>query len=199
MSISRVYKIVNDVDDLIYIGSTTQILCKRMTKHRGSAREKKDRKLYVHMNKIGFEHFKILLIREYNNISKERLRYKEDKYINKFDTVNKGLNTNYANGLNCIHNMVRGYCKECKGKQICIHNNQKFQCLECKGHGICVHNKRKPSCKECNGSQICIHNKNRPCCIVCSPVTCDNCNKIYNKATIKRHQKSLKCINTNIQ
>ena len=28
MSISRVYKIINDYDDLVYIGSTAQILCK---------------------------------------------------------------------------------------------------------------------------------------------------------------------------
>ena len=37
MSISRVYKIVNDVDELVYIGSTQQILCKRMTNHRDRA------------------------------------------------------------------------------------------------------------------------------------------------------------------
>ena len=34
MSISRVYKILNDIDDLVYIGSTQQLLCRRMTEHR---------------------------------------------------------------------------------------------------------------------------------------------------------------------
>ncbi len=34
MNISRVYKIVNDIDGLVYIGSTKQILCRRMTEHR---------------------------------------------------------------------------------------------------------------------------------------------------------------------
>ena len=39
MNISRVYKIINDCDDLVYIGSTTQILCKRMSNHRDDAKE----------------------------------------------------------------------------------------------------------------------------------------------------------------
>ena len=34
MSISRVYKIINDVDELVYIGSTTCELSKRMAEHR---------------------------------------------------------------------------------------------------------------------------------------------------------------------
>ena len=81
MSISRVYKIVNDVDDLVYIGSTQQILCKRMTNHRDRAKQGDESKLYNHMKENGFQRFKIILIREYKDISKERLRYKEDKYI----------------------------------------------------------------------------------------------------------------------
>ena len=33
-----VYKIINDIDDLIYIGSTADKLCKRMVRHRSDAK-----------------------------------------------------------------------------------------------------------------------------------------------------------------
>ena len=71
MSISRVYKIVNDIDELVYIGSTKQILCRRMTEHRKLALKGCERKLYNHMRYIGAEHFRILCVREYKDISKE--------------------------------------------------------------------------------------------------------------------------------
>ncbi len=103
MSISRVYKILNDIDDLVYIGSTKQILCRRMAEHRKLALKGCARKLYNHMREIGAEHFKILGVREYKDISKDRLKYKEDKYIKIFDTVKTGLNMSYAFGKKCLH------------------------------------------------------------------------------------------------
>ena len=87
MSISRVYKIINDVDELVYIGSTTCELSKRMAQHRrdmrkanktsklydGRARASRGSALSDHMRANGVEHYKILLIKEYTDISKERL------------------------------------------------------------------------------------------------------------------------------
>ncbi len=61
MSISRVYKIVNDIDELVYIGSTQQILCRIMTEHRKLAKKGSDRKLYNHMREVGAEHFKNIM------------------------------------------------------------------------------------------------------------------------------------------
>ena len=165
MSISRVYKIVNDIDELVYIGSTQQILCRRMTEHRKLALKGCDRKLYNHMREVGAEHFKILCIREYKEISKERLKYKEHKYIKIFNTVINGLNMNYAFGQKCEHNVCRYTCKECGGSAICPHNRQKALCKECGGSAICPHNKIKKRCKECGGSAICPHNKQKRECM----------------------------------
>ena len=210
MSISRVYKIINDVDDLVYIGSTRQILCKRLTNHRHDAKSGNEAALYAHMRKIGTERFKILCIREYKDISKERLKYKEDKYIKRFDTVKTGLNMIYAFGKICEHNKIRGrcidcggsafcshnmrkeHCKECKGAGLCQHNNQKHQCKECKGSRYCPHDKQKECCKECGGKEICSHDKIKRCCKVCSPAVCEICSKTFSgKACLKRHQKKL--------
>ena len=208
MSVSIVYKIVNDVDDLIYIGSTNQILCKRMSDHRQLALKGRDIKLYNHMREVGAEHFKILCVREYKDISKERLRYKEDKYIKRFDTVKKGLNTYHAFGSTCEHKVSRNRCKECKGYQICSHDKLKYDCRdcggqrfchhniqtktcrECKGSCICPHNKLKQTCKECKGSKICSHNKQKDQCKMCSPAVCIICSKIFGgKSCLKKHQE----------
>ena len=55
----NVYRIVNDVDDKVYIGSTTTELWHRMSQHRADARKGEKSPLYEHMRKIGVEHFKI--------------------------------------------------------------------------------------------------------------------------------------------
>ena len=175
MSISRVYKIVNDMDDLVYIGSTKQILCRRMTEHRKLALKGCARKLYNHMREIGAEHFKILGVREYKDISKDRLKYKEDKYIKRFDTVKKGLNTFYSFGTKCEHKRRRSRCVDCKGAQICEHHKRKAVCQDCGGNSTCEHSAEKRNCK------------------VCSPAVCIKCLKVYaGKSKLKIHQT--KCL-----
>jgi hypothetical protein len=170
MSISRVYKIVNDIDELVYIGSTIQLLCRRMTEHRKFARKGCDRTLYNHMREVGVEHFKILCIREYKDISKERLKYKENKYIKRYDSVKNGLNTYHAFGHKCEHNINRSICKECKGTSICHHNKIKNHCKDCCGSIFCLHNKQKSQCKDC------------------SPAVCDICQNIFGgKSQLTRH------------
>ncbi len=211
MNISRVYKIVNDIDELVYIGSTIQLLSQRMTEHRKCSKRGKNMKLYCHMREIGVEHFKIILVKEYTDISKERLRKKEDKYIKRFDSVKNGLNSSYAFGFKCEHNIKRGQCKECGGSQICVHNKIRKTCRECGGSQICAHNKHKTACKECGGSQICPHGKNRQYCRecggtaycahnkekrnckICSPALCNICSKVFSgKSTLKKHQRKCK-------
>lgn len=90
---SRIYKIVNDVSDDIYIGSTCQPLSKRMAEHRSKAKQHPNRKIYQKFNEIGVEHFKIVLIEEYKCINKEELVAREDYYINLMKPV---LNSRYA-------------------------------------------------------------------------------------------------------
>ena len=55
----NVYRIVNDVDEKVYIGSTTTELWHRMSQHRADARKGEKSPLYEHMRKIGVEHVKI--------------------------------------------------------------------------------------------------------------------------------------------
>jgi hypothetical protein len=51
----KMYRLVNDIDDAEYIGSTTQPSCKRLVGHRGDAIQHPDRKIYKHLNEVGWE------------------------------------------------------------------------------------------------------------------------------------------------
>ena len=45
----KIYKITNDYNDDIYVGSTTQPLCKRMAAHKNKFKFKPHYKLYMKM------------------------------------------------------------------------------------------------------------------------------------------------------
>jgi group I intron endonuclease len=80
----QVYKIVNSVNDRIYVGSTTQMLCKRMALHRNSAKSQTSN-IYTAMREIGVEHFKILLIENFPCQSKAELEAREYAILDTFD------------------------------------------------------------------------------------------------------------------
>ena len=84
---AKVYKILNDVDDDVYIGSTCQPLSVRMAGHRCYS-GKSPLKLYQKMRDIGVHHFYIELIEETPCENKEQLRAREGEYIRKYGTLN---------------------------------------------------------------------------------------------------------------
>jgi len=82
----KIYKIVNTVDDKIYIGSSIQKLHNRMNNHRTKASNLKKKSIfYEHMRLLGVEHFKIILIKLYPCASKEELEAEEFNEISKYD------------------------------------------------------------------------------------------------------------------
>ena len=82
----KVYKLVNSIDNLIYIGSTTCRLSTRMSLHRLHAKKNYNANLYKHMNKLGINKFKIVLIEYCSCNSKDELLRRE-RYI--FDIHDK--------------------------------------------------------------------------------------------------------------
>ena len=98
----KIYKIVNTENDKVYIGSTTQLLCNRMSLHRYDAnhRVSPSRKLYKSMRFHGVEKFKIKLVKDYPCHTKEQLLAKEFQTIKKYSS--KGVilyNTMTENGM----------------------------------------------------------------------------------------------------
>ncbi len=59
----NVYRIVNDIDDRVYIGSTVTELWHRMSQHRANARKGAQSELYNLMRAYGISHFKIELVK----------------------------------------------------------------------------------------------------------------------------------------
>ena len=53
----KIYCIRNTIDADIYVGSTTQLLSKRMAMHRGKMKSKPHYKLYLKMADVGIDKF----------------------------------------------------------------------------------------------------------------------------------------------
>ena len=104
----KIYKIVNDVNDDIYIGSTCNPLWSRFACHKSYTKleQQKNRKLYKTMLEIGVEHFKIILIEVFKCDTKDELRAREDFFIR---TIKPSLNS--ANAVRTKED-VREYKKE---------------------------------------------------------------------------------------
>jgi hypothetical protein len=94
---SKIYKIepiCDHEDDEVYYGSTTQLLCKRMSHHREHYRRYlngKEHKItsYDIFDKYGMENCNIYLIEECPCENIEQLRKKEGEYIKGNGCVNK--------------------------------------------------------------------------------------------------------------
>jgi group I intron endonuclease len=160
---SKIYKLVNDIDDKIYVGSTATTLAKRLYGHKNSAKRKPDTHVYRHLNTVGWDNVRIVLIESIVVQNKDQLRMNEQRYI---DELRPELNKNAAY-VNCPHGNNYHQCKKCCGSSICEHNRYKSQCKDCCGSRICEHNRQKSTCRECGGSQICEHNRHKSQCKDC--------------------------------
>ena len=84
----KIYCIRNSADDDIYVGSTTQPLCKRMAAHKNKLKFKPHYKLYMKMAEIGLDNFYIELIENCPCENKEELRKREGFFIREMGTLN---------------------------------------------------------------------------------------------------------------
>ena len=133
----KIYKILNDIEDDIYVGSTCQSLSQRMAKHRTKVNTYTT-PLYMKMRELGVGHFYIELIEECPCDNVEQLRAVEGKNIREFGTINRRIEqrTNaqyyqdnkaeiYKRGRDWI-NKNSEYVKEWK-RQYYIKNYDKIQ------------------------------------------------------------------------
>ena len=85
----KIYKLVNSVDDKIYIGSTCSTLAKRKSAHKGTCKREIGRRVYAHLSTIGWDKIDIVLIESFPCNSKEELFKREHYWI---DTLKPQLN-----------------------------------------------------------------------------------------------------------
>jgi group I intron endonuclease len=102
----KIYKIVNDVNKTVYIGSTTRMLCQRMGTHRWDA-GRCTSPLYTAMNQIGIKRFSIVLIKSYPCKDNDELEAEEYRVIDEFQ----------ADGVSLYNSIIGGkYSMESRTK-----------------------------------------------------------------------------------
>lgn len=87
----KIYKLVNDVNEEIYVGSTCMPLHKRLYEHKYRAKKKPEMKVYKCLNVVGWESVKIILVEDYPCKSKDELIRRERYWI---ETLKPSLNKN---------------------------------------------------------------------------------------------------------
>lgn len=87
----KIYKIVNDINDKIYVGQTICSLKKRFTGHCCYSKSDRSSNMYIKraIHKYGREHFRIELIEE---CAVNDLNEREKYWIAFYDSYNKGYN-----------------------------------------------------------------------------------------------------------
>lgn len=97
----KIYKIVSNQTDKVYIGSTTKkYLSQRMDDHRRNFRDWKNKKFpyLTSFDILQFDDANIVLIEGFDCKSKDELRSREQHYIEQFKDV--CVNSHYAIGVN---------------------------------------------------------------------------------------------------
>ena len=89
----KIYKLVNCVNDYIYIGSTTSTLVKRKAGHVNKAQYHPSRFIYKNLLPIGWKNIRIILIEAYPCKNKDELTAREQHWIDKLKPY---LNTDRA-------------------------------------------------------------------------------------------------------
>jgi hypothetical protein len=95
---AKIYKVVNNENDILYIGSTTIALSQRMALHRQLAHVRTSR-FYSAMRELGIKNFSIKLIKDYPCDSKEELEAEEYRVMQ--ELLDEGVelyNTNTVQG-----------------------------------------------------------------------------------------------------
>jgi adenylate kinase family enzyme len=88
----KIYKIIDIGYNLTYYGSTTEKLCRRISKHRYLYNNNKNNcKVIEIFNKYGIENCKIELVENYSCNNKNELEAREGYYIKNNDCVNKRI------------------------------------------------------------------------------------------------------------
>ena len=103
---SKIYKIIDNTNNGIYIGSTTnKYLSNRLAQHKHNAYN--DKRANLASKQIILNgNYKIILVECYSCKTKDELRAREQYYIDKFDCINKlaSYNTKEDIRQHCLKN-----------------------------------------------------------------------------------------------
>ena len=78
---TKIYKLVDQINQYYYIGSTTNTLSRRIFEHKKQSKICPDRKIYKYFSNVGWENVKIILIEECNLENRNQQMREENKHI----------------------------------------------------------------------------------------------------------------------
>lgn len=88
----KIYKLVNDVDNEIYVGSTCLPLHKRLYEHKSLSKKRPNARVYQYVHQIGWQNVKIVLLETYACNTKDELLRRERHWIDELKpSLNKVL------------------------------------------------------------------------------------------------------------
>ncbi len=86
----KIYKITNDYNNDVYVGSTCDTLAKRFSNHKCRAlKDLKPCPFHSSFNEIGYERFRIQLIEDFPCEDQYQLRQREAFFMRQIGTINK--------------------------------------------------------------------------------------------------------------
>ena len=85
----KIYKLVNNIDDKIYVGSTCTTLVKRKHEHKKKSKRCPDRRIYKHILAVSWDNASIILIENFPCESKDELVRRERYW---YDQLKPDLN-----------------------------------------------------------------------------------------------------------
>ncbi len=86
----KIYKITNNLNDDVYIGSTCETLSRRFNNHKNKSNNNLNKSpFHSSMNEIGYERFSIQLIEDYPCEDQYQLRQREAFFMRQIGTMNK--------------------------------------------------------------------------------------------------------------
>lgn len=131
---SKIYKLVNSIDNKIYVGSTCQRLCNRKAIHKQDAGFYPKQKVYKHLNTVGWNNVRIELIEAINCNNKEELRQREQYYrnllkpeLNNNDcylTIEDKRRKKAQRARKYYSKLQPTYCKDCNKSVKCMHSHK---------------------------------------------------------------------------
>lgn len=130
----KIYKLVNDINDDIYVGSCCGALCKSLYQHKAKAKNK-PLPVHLYFNELGWDKVRIILIENVICENREQLMQREQQYI---DDLRPRLNKISAY-VNCPH-----------GRE--LHDNPPEAPVQTSKHKVSAPNKDCNKCELCNKS-----------------------------------------------
>jgi len=90
---AKIYKLIHPDSEYFYIGSTCDVLSKRLCVHRNKAKIYPERKVYKAFGELGFENVKIVLMEEHYLENREQQLREESRVIQMYIHVEKCLSS----------------------------------------------------------------------------------------------------------